>query len=42
MKSVKPIKKLTDVKKLKLVANQVRQDLIEALVSAGSGHSAYR
>ncbi len=40
MKSVKPIKKLTDVKKLKLVANQVRQDLIEALVSAGSGHSA--
>ncbi len=38
--SVKPIRKITDVKRLKLVANQIRQDLIEALVSAGSGHSA--
>lgn len=40
MESVKPIKKVTGVKKLKLVANQIRQDLIGALVSAGSGHSA--
>ena len=40
MVSVKPIRKITDVKRLKLVANQIRQDLIEALVSAGSGHSA--
>lgn len=40
MVSIKPIKKLTDVKRLKLVANQIRQDLIEALVCAGSGHSA--
>ena len=38
--NIKPIKKLTDLKKLKLLANQIRQDLIEALVSAGSGHSA--
>ena len=40
MVTVKPIKKVTDVKQLKLLANQIRQDLIEALVSAGSGHTA--
>lgn len=38
--NIKPVKKITDIKKLKLLANQIRQDLIEALVSAGSGHSA--
>ena len=31
--------KVTDIKKLKLIANTVRQDLIKSLVSAGSGHS---
>lgn len=31
--------KVTDIKKLKLLANTVRQDLIKSLVSAGSGHS---
>lgn len=40
MVTIKPIKKVTDLKQLKLLANQIRQDLIEALVSAGSGHSA--
>lgn len=40
MATIKPAKKITDIKKLKLIANQIRQDLIEALVSAGSGHSA--
>ena len=40
MAEIKPIKKVTDIKQLKLLANQIRQDLIEALVSAGSGHSA--
>ena len=37
---IKPVRKVTDLKKLKLLANQIRQDLIEALVSAGSGHTA--
>ena len=40
MVEIKPIPKVTDLKQLKLLANQIRQDLIEALVSAGSGHSA--
>ena len=40
MAEIKPLKKVTDLKQLKLIANQIRQDLIEALVSAGSGHSA--
>lgn len=40
MAEIKPLKKVTEIKKLKLLANQIRQDLIEALVSAGSGHSA--
>jgi transketolase len=40
MKAIKPIKKVTDIKKLKLLANTIRQDVIIALVSAGSGHSA--
>ncbi len=34
------VKKITDIKKLKLLANQIRQDTIRSLVSAGSGHSA--
>jgi len=33
-------KKINSIKKLKLIANDVRQDLIKMLVSAGSGHSA--
>ncbi len=33
-------KKITDIKELKLIANQIRQDIINSLVSAGSGHSA--
>lgn len=37
---IKPIKKITDLKKLKLLANQIRQDIITSLVAAGSGHSA--
>jgi len=40
MAEIKAIKKVTDLKQLKLLANQIRQDLIEALVSAGSGHTA--
>jgi len=35
-----PARKITDIKKLKLISNQIRQDLIKSLVSAGSGHSA--
>jgi len=35
-----PMKKITDIKKLKLKANEIRIDLIRMLVSAGSGHSA--
>ncbi len=37
---IKPLKKITDLKKLKLLANRIRQDTIRALVAAGSGHSA--
>ena len=33
-------KKINSIKKLKLIANEIRQDLIKMLVSAGSGHSA--
>ena len=33
-------KKINNIKKLKLIANEIRQDLIKMLVSAGSGHSA--
>ncbi|MDP3698247.1 MAG: transketolase [Nanoarchaeota archaeon] len=40
MAIIKPVQKVTDIKQLKLLANQIRQDLIGALVSAGSGHSA--
>ncbi|MEK6900286.1 MAG: hypothetical protein AABX05_04125, partial [Nanoarchaeota archaeon] len=40
MTIIKPIVKVTDIKKLKLLANQIRQDLIQALVAAGSGHTA--
>ncbi len=35
-----PAKKITNEKQLKLIANQIRQDIITSLVSAGSGHSA--
>ena len=35
-----PFKKITDIKKLKLRANEIRLDIIRMLVSAGSGHSA--
>lgn len=34
------MKKITDLKKLKEKANLIRQDIIKALVKAGSGHSA--
>ncbi|MBW2973747.1 transketolase [Candidatus Woesearchaeota archaeon] len=34
------MKKLTDIKDLKLMANTIRQDIIRMLVKAGSGHSA--
>lgn len=34
------LKKINSIKKLKLIANEIRQDLIKMLVSAGSGHSA--
>jgi len=33
------MEKITDIKKLKILANQIRQDTIKSLVSAGSGHS---
>ena len=33
-------KKVSDIKKLKLIANEIRIDIIKMLVSAGSGHSA--
>lgn len=38
--SIRPFPKTTNLKKLKLLANTIRQDLIQSLVSAGSGHSA--
>jgi len=34
------MKKINDEKKLKLIANDIRQDVIKMLVEAGSGHSA--
>lgn len=34
------MKKITNIKKLELIANQIRQDIIHNLVAAGSGHSA--
>ena len=37
---IQTVPKITDIKKLKLIANQIRQDIINSLVSAGSGHSA--
>ncbi len=37
---IKPFPKVTNLKKLKLIANTLRQDIIQSLVSAGSGHSA--
>ena len=40
MKKIIPARKITNVKKLKLIANQIRQDIITSLASAKSGHSA--
>jgi len=40
MSSIKPFPKITDLKRLKLLANYIRQDIINSLVAAGSGHSA--
>ncbi len=40
MATITPSKKITDIQKLKLLANQIRQDVIISLVAAGSGHSA--
>ncbi len=40
MITIKPISKVTNVKRLKLLANQIRQDIILSLVAADSGHSA--
>ena len=34
------MKKIEDLRKLKLVANKIRQDVIKSLAEAGSGHSA--
>lgn len=34
------MKKITSIKKLELIANQIRQDIIKMLLAAGSGHSA--
>ena len=34
------MRKLNDIKKLELIANNVRQDIIKSLLAAGSGHSA--
>ena len=33
------MERITDIQKLKLISNTVRQDLIKSLVAAGSGHS---
>lgn len=38
--TIRPFPKVTNLKKLKLIANAIRQDIIRSLVSAGSGHSA--
>lgn len=40
MVKVTPVAKISDIKKLKLIANTIRQDTITSLVAAGSGHSA--
>ncbi len=40
MVEIKPARKITDIRQLKLLANQIRQDIIGSLMSAGSGHSA--
>ncbi len=34
------MKKVKDIKELKIIANKIRQDIIKSLVEAGSGHSA--
>ncbi len=34
------MRRITDIRKLELKANQIRQDIIKMLVAAGSGHSA--
>ena len=38
-KQVVPFRTITSVKKLHLIANTIRQDIIHSLVAAGSGHS---
>lgn len=40
MTEIKAFPKTTDLKKLKLLTNQIRQDIIKMLVQAGSGHTA--
>src|SRR3989338_6627589 len=40
MTTIPPARKITDIKHLKLISNQIRQDIVTSLVSAGSGHSA--
>ncbi|MBS3169187.1 transketolase [Candidatus Woesearchaeota archaeon] len=40
MTIIKPFPRVTNIKRLKLIANMIRQDIIQALVAAGSGHSA--
>jgi len=37
---IKPVPKIDNILKLKLLANQIRQDIINSLAAAGSGHSA--
>ncbi|MBI2328826.1 MAG: hypothetical protein HYU85_04230 [Chloroflexi bacterium] len=34
------MEKVTEIKKLQLIANKIRQDIIKSLTEAGSGHSA--
>src|SRR3989344_2878406 len=40
MTIIKPFPRVANIKRLKLIANMIRQDIIQALVAAGSGHSA--
>ncbi|MBI2102622.1 transketolase [Candidatus Woesearchaeota archaeon] len=38
--AIKPFSRVTNLKRLKLLANTIRQDIIHSLVAADSGHSA--
>src|SRR3989344_3327690 len=40
MAIIKPVLKITDIKKLKVLFRSIRQDIITSLVAAASGHSA--